>query len=66
MVPDTYHYTKHFSLWKGKGSKINLNMIGYIHGKDWDAIFLEALVLERMNPFIIKKTASNANRGNKK
>ena len=29
-------------------------MTRYIHGKDWDVKFLEALVLERMKPFIIK------------
>ena len=54
MVPDTYDYTKLVGLWKGKGSKLDLNMTRYIHGKDWDAKFLEALVSERMKPFIIK------------
>ena len=44
MVPDTYDYTKLFGLWKGKGNKLDLNMTRYIHGKDWDAKFLEALV----------------------
>ena len=44
MVPDTYDYTKLFGLWKGKGSKLHLNMTRYIHGKDWDEKFLEALV----------------------
>ena len=37
MVPDTYDYTKLFGLWKGKGSKLDLNMMRYIHGKYWDA-----------------------------
>ena len=50
MVPDTYDYTKLFSLWKGKGSE--LDMMRYIHGKDWDAKMLEALVAERMKPKI--------------
>ena len=26
LVPDTYDYTKLFGLWKGKGSKLDLNM----------------------------------------
>ena len=54
MLPDTYDYTKLFGLWKGKGSKLNLNMTRYIHGKDWDAKFLEALSISRMKPIIIK------------
>ena len=54
MVPDTYDYTKLFGLWKGKGNKLDLNMTMYIHGKEWDATFLEALVSERMKPFITK------------
>ena len=54
MVPDIYHYTKLVGLWKGKGCKLDLDMTRYIHGKDWDAKFLEALVSERMKPFIIK------------
>ena len=33
MVPDTYDYTKLFGLYKGKGSKLDLNMTIYIHGK---------------------------------
>ena len=49
MVPNTYDYTKLFGLWKGKGSKLDLNMTRYIHGKEWDAKFLEALVSERMD-----------------
>ena len=55
MVPDTYDYTNLFGLWKGKGNKLDLNMTRYIHGKEWDAQFLEALVSERMKPFITKK-----------
>ena len=54
MVPDTHDYTKLFGLCKGKGSKLDLNMTRYIHGKEWDAKFLEALVSERMKPFITK------------
>ena len=54
LVPDTYDYSKLFGLWKGKGSKLNLNISRYIHGKEWDAEFLEAIVSERMKPFIIK------------
>ena len=26
MVPNTYNYTKVFGLWKGKGSKLDLNV----------------------------------------
>ena len=54
LVPDTYNYTKLFGLWKGKGSKLDLNMTRYIHGKEWDAKFLEALVSERMKALITK------------
>ena len=36
MEPETYNYTQLFGLWKGKGSKLDLNMMRYIHGKDWD------------------------------
>ena len=54
MVPNTYNYRKLFGLWKGKGSKLDLNMTRYIHGKEWDAKFLEALVSERMKPYITK------------
>ena len=54
MVPETYDYTKLFGLWKGNGNKLDLNMTKYIHGKEWDAKFLEALVSERMKPFITK------------
>ena len=54
MVPDTYDYTKLFGLWKGKGSKLDLNMLRYIHGKDWDAKLLEALFSERLKPSIIE------------
>ena len=54
MVPETYDYTKLFGLWKGKGNKLDLNMTRYIHGKEWDAKFLEALVSERMKPLITK------------
>ena len=52
MVPETYAYTNCVGLWKGKGNKLDLNMTRYIHGKDLDAKFLEALVSERMKPFI--------------
>ena len=54
LVPDTYDYTKLFGLWKGKGSKLDLNMTRYIHGKEWDAKFLEVLVSERMKGLITK------------
>ena len=54
LVPDTYGYTTLFGLWKGKGSKLDLNMTRYIHGKEWDAKFLEALVSERMKALITK------------
>ena len=64
MVPDTYDYIKLFGLWKGKGSKQDLNMTIYIHGKEWDAKFQEALVSERMKPYIT--LTINANGGNER
>ena len=54
IVPDPYDYTKLFGLWKGKGSKLDLNITRCIHGTDWDAKFLEALVSERMKTYIRK------------
>ena len=48
LVPETYNYTKLFGLWKGKGSELDLNLMRYIQGKDWDAKMLE----ERMKPKI--------------
>ena len=32
-----------------KGSKLNLNMMRYIHGKEWNAKLLEALISKRIN-----------------
>ena len=52
QVPETYNYTKLFGLWKGKGSELDLNIMRYIHGKDWDTKMLEALVAEHMKPKI--------------
>ena len=54
MVPDTNDYANNFGLWKGKGSKLDLNMTRYIPGKDWDAKILEALVSESIKPFYLK------------
>ena len=50
LVPDTYDYTTLFGLWKG--SKLDLNMTRYIHVKEWDAKFLEALASERIKALI--------------
>ena len=50
QVPETYNFTKLFSLWKSKASELNLNRMRYIHGKDWDAKLLEALIAERIKP----------------
>ena len=33
LVPDTFDYMTLFGLWKGKGSKLDLNMTRYIHGR---------------------------------
>ena len=52
LVTDTYDYTKLFGL--QKGNKLDPNMTRYIHGKELDAKFLEALVSERMKPLITK------------
>ena len=37
FLPDTYDYTKLFRLWEKNGIEIDLNMMRYIHGKEWDA-----------------------------
>ena len=52
QIPETYNYTKLFGLWKGNDSELNLNTMRYIHGKEWDAKLLNALVAERMKPKI--------------
>ena len=36
--------------WKQKGSKIDLNMMRYIHGKEWDSKLIETIRPERMKP----------------
>ena len=54
LEPETYDYTTLFGPWKGKNSKLDLNMTRYIHGKEWDAKFLDALVSERMKALITK------------
>ena len=48
QVPDTYNYTQLFGLWKGKGSELDLNMMRYIHGNDWEAKLIEALMAGRI------------------
>ena len=52
LEPETYTSAKLVGLWKGKGSELDLNMMRYIHGKDWDAKMLEALVAKHMKPKI--------------
>ena len=37
------HYTKLFGLQKNKGNGLDLNMMCYLHGKDWDEKLMEAL-----------------------
>ena len=60
LVPDTYDYTKLFGLWKGKGSKLDLNMTRYIHRKEWDAKILEALAaVEQYEMKVALKILSN-------
>ena len=58
MVPDTCDYTKLSSLWRGKGNKLEFNMTRYIHRKELNAKFLEALDSERMKPLITKNCPS--------
>ena len=65
FVPDTYDYTNLFGLWKGKGNKLDLNMTRYIHGKEWDAKFLEALLSGRVKELLTKK-CPKINRGNER
>ena len=50
FVPDIYDYTQMFGRWKQKGSELDRNEMSYIHGKEWDAKMLEALISERMKP----------------
>ena len=51
QVPETYNYTKLFGKCS-QCSELDLNMMRYIHPKDWDAKLLEALIAERMKPSI--------------
>ena len=41
-----------------KGSKLDLNMKRYIHGKDWDARLQGALVTERIKPQVFEEKTS--------
>ena len=52
-VSDTSDYTELFGPSKGKRIKLDLNMMRYIHGKGWDTKLFDALVSERIKPFII-------------
>ena len=46
--------TNVFEFWKQKGSQIDLNMLRYMHGKEWDAKLIEIIRPERMKPHINK------------
>ena len=36
-IPDKFDITRLFPIWKRKGRALDLNMMRYIHSKDWDA-----------------------------
>ena len=66
MVPDTYDYTKLFGLWKGKGSKLDLNMTRYIHGKEWEAKHWFLKEYNLTCPHMHMHLPAYANRGNER
>ena len=46
--------TNVFEFWKQKGSQIDLNMMRYIHGNEWNAKLIETIRSESMKPHINK------------
>ena len=54
LVPEAYSITWLLSIWKRKGLPLDLNMSRFVHTRDWEAGFCEALVTELMKPKIVK------------
>ena len=52
-IPQKYKATTLTQIWKGKGSPLSLNNIGFIHMRGWKPKLLEALITEKMKPNIV-------------
>merc|ERR1712026_596055 len=55
-IPKRFLDTKLTMIWKKKGSPLDLNNMRFIHGKEYRARVLEAVVVENMKKKIIEET----------
>ena len=55
-IPERFLDTKLTMIWKKKGSPLDLNNMRFIHGKEYRARVLEAVVVENMKKKIIEET----------
>ena len=53
-VPIAFNDTKLTAVYKGKGSRLDLNMMRFIHGRDWRSRLCDKIVTEKMKPDIVK------------
>ena len=53
-VPDAFNDTKLTAVYKGKGSRLDLNMMRFIHGRDWRSRLCDKIVTDKMKPDIVK------------
>ena len=54
ILPFSFSRTRLLGIWKRKGSALDLNMMRFVHLKDWEAKLCEALVTEHMKGAITK------------
>ena len=48
-LPFSFSRTRLLGIWKKKGSALDLNMMRYVHLKEWEAKLSEAIVTEEGN-----------------
>ena len=53
LIPTAYSNTWLISIWKMKGSALNLNMMRFVHTRKWEAGLCEAFITEQMKSKII-------------
>ena len=53
-TPYAFNDTKLTQIWKGKGSRLDLNNMRFIHGREWRSRLLDKIVTEKMKPDIVK------------
>ena len=54
LIHTAYSNTWLILIWKRKGSALDLNMMRFVHTREWEAGLCEALVTEQMKPKIVK------------